>query len=406
MATVDRPRRLRPRRHRAPGHPRSCGPRASPISTSTRPVPRRGDRGGGRRRPAAVRARCGSSPWWAALTGTATGFSLTIWTSLKWELITGGKPVVSIPPFVIIAFELTILLGGLARCSGSWSSAACRAQAVAAPTTRGSAPTASASRWRASPSERQAVQDGPPQRGRRGGPGMKWVFLLCLLVVGAVAAVMGGLVAYRWTTSMQNDVKLVPGPGDDGSASGHGAARRRRAHDRARGVLAAQRIRSRPTRQSLARGKKLFDIYCTPCHGPAGKGDGPVTPRVHPAADLTSQPVQAKPDGHFSYYIGCGGAIMPAYGEALVGQRAVGHRELPARPGEEGMTRGPPPGQVRDPRGRRASCSDPHPPGGAQLPGGPGGRLRHARLGRLPREPAVLVRAVGRRAGHRRRSSS
>lgn len=48
------------------------------------------------------------------LTGTATGFFLTIWTSLKWELLTGGKAVVSIPPFIIIAFELTILLGGLA----------------------------------------------------------------------------------------------------------------------------------------------------------------------------------------------------------------------------------------------------------------------------------------------------
>ena len=49
-----------------------------------------------------------------ALTGTATGFFLTIWSSLKWELITGGKAPVSYPPFVIIAFELTILFGGLA----------------------------------------------------------------------------------------------------------------------------------------------------------------------------------------------------------------------------------------------------------------------------------------------------
>jgi molybdopterin-containing oxidoreductase family membrane subunit len=49
-----------------------------------------------------------------ALTGTATGFFITVWTSLKWELVTGGKAPVSIPPFVIIAFELTILLGGLA----------------------------------------------------------------------------------------------------------------------------------------------------------------------------------------------------------------------------------------------------------------------------------------------------
>lgn len=53
-----------------------------------------------------------------ALTGMASGFALTIWTALKWNLITGGKPVVSIPPFVIIAFELTILLGGLCTLLG------------------------------------------------------------------------------------------------------------------------------------------------------------------------------------------------------------------------------------------------------------------------------------------------
>ncbi len=53
-----------------------------------------------------------------ALTGTVSGFALTIWSSLKWNLITGGKPVVSIPPFVVIAFELTILLGGLCTLLG------------------------------------------------------------------------------------------------------------------------------------------------------------------------------------------------------------------------------------------------------------------------------------------------
>ena len=47
------------------------------------------------------------------LTGTATGFFLTIWSSLIWSLVTGGKDPVSFPPFVIIGFELTILLGGL-----------------------------------------------------------------------------------------------------------------------------------------------------------------------------------------------------------------------------------------------------------------------------------------------------
>jgi len=48
------------------------------------------------------------------LTGTATAFFLTIWSSLKWELVTGGKAPVSIPPFIIIAFELSVLFCGLA----------------------------------------------------------------------------------------------------------------------------------------------------------------------------------------------------------------------------------------------------------------------------------------------------
>jgi hypothetical protein len=47
------------------------------------------------------------------LAGTATAFFLTIWSSLKWELVTGGKDPVSYPPFIIIAFELTILFCGL-----------------------------------------------------------------------------------------------------------------------------------------------------------------------------------------------------------------------------------------------------------------------------------------------------
>jgi hypothetical protein len=53
-----------------------------------------------------------------ALIGTASGFALTIWSSLKWNLVVGGKPIVSIPPYVIIAFELTILLGGLCTLLG------------------------------------------------------------------------------------------------------------------------------------------------------------------------------------------------------------------------------------------------------------------------------------------------
>jgi molybdopterin-containing oxidoreductase family membrane subunit len=49
-----------------------------------------------------------------ALAGFGTAVFLTIWSSLKWELVTGGKHPVSIPPFVVIMFELTILFTGLA----------------------------------------------------------------------------------------------------------------------------------------------------------------------------------------------------------------------------------------------------------------------------------------------------
>lgn len=64
------------------------------------------------------------------LTGTISGFLLTIWSTLVWELVTGGKflkknpvewalPIGStIPPYVVIAFELTILFGGLSTVLG------------------------------------------------------------------------------------------------------------------------------------------------------------------------------------------------------------------------------------------------------------------------------------------------
>jgi hypothetical protein len=52
------------------------------------------------------------------LTGCAAGFGMTIWMSLDWPLIVGGKTIASIPPYVVIAFELTILLGALSTVAG------------------------------------------------------------------------------------------------------------------------------------------------------------------------------------------------------------------------------------------------------------------------------------------------
>ena len=48
------------------------------------------------------------------IAGVLTGFAVTAGTSLEWNLVSGGKPVISMPPFIIIMFELMILFGGLA----------------------------------------------------------------------------------------------------------------------------------------------------------------------------------------------------------------------------------------------------------------------------------------------------
>ena len=52
------------------------------------------------------------------LTGCAAGFGMTIWMSLDWPTLVGGKTIASIPPYVVIAFELTILIGALSTLLG------------------------------------------------------------------------------------------------------------------------------------------------------------------------------------------------------------------------------------------------------------------------------------------------
>jgi molybdopterin-containing oxidoreductase family membrane subunit len=53
-----------------------------------------------------------------ALAGCILGFGFTAFTVLDWPLITGGKPLLSWPAFVVIAFELTILLGAIVSFGG------------------------------------------------------------------------------------------------------------------------------------------------------------------------------------------------------------------------------------------------------------------------------------------------
>jgi hypothetical protein len=52
------------------------------------------------------------------LAGVVTGYAMTIWMANDWPIMVGGKPFSSIPIYTVIAFELTILFGGLATLLG------------------------------------------------------------------------------------------------------------------------------------------------------------------------------------------------------------------------------------------------------------------------------------------------
>lgn len=69
----------------------------------------------------------------------------------------------------------------------------------------------------------------------------------------------------------------------------------------------------------LSRGKELYGIFCAPCHGESGKGDGPV------GMKLTPRPSNIGPSGHLPHHtdgelfatITNGAGAMPAFAADL-----------------------------------------------------------------------------------------
>ena len=153
--------------------------------------------------------------------------------------------------------------------------------------------------------------------------GLRVLFVLTLGVVGLAAAVQGGVVAMRWMDNMTVTAKILPGersfamPTGSVPRTGGELALPREARE----IAAARKNPIAATPDSVRRGGDLFEIYCTPCHGPSGKGDGLVAPKFVPAADLTNPALQKeRTDGYWQSYLSVGGAVMPSYGEALTAE--------------------------------------------------------------------------------------
>ncbi|HEY1899316.1 MAG TPA: cytochrome c [Steroidobacteraceae bacterium] len=68
----------------------------------------------------------------------------------------------------------------------------------------------------------------------------------------------------------------------------------------------------------LTRGRGRFDIYCAPCHGRAGYGDGMIARRGFPAPPSFHTPrLRAAPDSHFFQVMSDGYGVMYPYADRI-----------------------------------------------------------------------------------------
>lgn len=156
---------------------------------------------------------------------------------------------------------------------------------------------------------------------------MKWVFILVLLLVAGLAGVQGLAVALRWVDNMTQTPRVMPGerlfaPMPSGVVPRGGSLVIPK-EQREQAAKVPNPVKSSDA--SVALGKQHYVTFCQPCHGPEGKGGvtGPVAAKFVPPPDLTNADLQkVRTDGYWHSYIMVGGAVMPAYGEALSSEEA------------------------------------------------------------------------------------
>lgn len=72
------------------------------------------------------------------------------------------------------------------------------------------------------------------------------------------------------------------------------------------------------TREVLVRGQERFDIYCAPCHGRTGEGNGMIPQRGYPPPpSYHIDRLRAAPVGHFFDVITHGYGVMYSYGSRV-----------------------------------------------------------------------------------------
>jgi mono/diheme cytochrome c family protein len=145
---------------------------------------------------------------------------------------------------------------------------------------------------------------------------LRWIVILALAPSFALA--------WPWSKDMANQISIKPQEGPDSvrpfperSVPMAGTPTTPYVHDHD----TAMKLHNpnAPTAESIARGKAMFKIYCVPCHGNSGTGDGLVGAKliVRPF-DLTADRVQKEmPEGYIFAHVTFGGPLMPSYGNDM-----------------------------------------------------------------------------------------
>lgn len=146
---------------------------------------------------------------------------------------------------------------------------------------------------------------------------------LSLAVVLMVAPALAQ--AWPWSQDMANQVSIKPQESADVANPGMTPFPKRSvpvpgtttivkdsaAADKLKNPVAADE-------KSVAQGARLFEIYCVPCHGKSGTGDGLVGAKLALRPyDLSAQQTRDRSDGFIWGYLTFGGAVMPTYGNDL-----------------------------------------------------------------------------------------
>lgn len=137
--------------------------------------------------------------------------------------------------------------------------------------------------------------------------------------------------AWPWSQDMANQVSVKPQESADPTSPGMKAFPKRSVPVAGTTILVkdmdAAKKMANPIavdEKSVAAGEHLFNIYCTPCHGKSGTGDGLVGAKlIMKPWDLTNGNAMHAwnpkdyPDGYIFGYMSLGGAVMPSYANDL-----------------------------------------------------------------------------------------